>query len=127
MFHVEKEYEGKLEEVSDKLLMHLRAGGYVVVADIDVKSILKRALNFNFKDYHIYEICKPEAAREIIGDDDLNGLFVPCKMIVYEDGRVTKLRLLKSSVIVNHFYSKGESIIRKYEDELMKVIDSFQP
>ena len=127
MFHVEKEYQGKLDEISDKLLVHLRTEGYVVVADIDVKSILKRALNFGFKDYHIYEICKPEAAREIIGDDDLNGLFVPCKMIVYQDGPVTKLRLLKSSVIVNRFYSKAESLIRKYEDELVKVIESFQP
>jgi len=30
-------------------------------------------------------------------------------------------------VIVNRFYSKAESLIRKYEDELVKVIESFQP
>lgn len=125
MYYIEKEYNGELDHVSDNFIAHLRKGGYVIVADIDVKSILKRALNFDFKNYHIFEICKPQAAKEIIGNDDMNGLFLPCKLIIFQDGALTKVRLLKSSDVASHFFDKSAEMIRNYETELIRIIEGF--
>ncbi len=125
MFYSGREFQSDLEDVMSAFLMHIRREGYVVTADVNVKSILKNALNQDFKDYHILEICKPMAAREIIGSDDLNGLFVPCKMIVYQDGNTTKMRALRISKITEHFHNEATAIVSKYEKELFSLIDSF--
>ncbi|MEM4950635.1 MAG: DUF302 domain-containing protein, partial [Thermoplasmatales archaeon] len=74
MLFVEREFDGNFSELMDSLLFHLKNNGYVAVADVDVKGILKKTMNFDFKEYHILEICKPQAAKDLIGGDDNNGL-----------------------------------------------------
>jgi uncharacterized protein (DUF302 family) len=125
MFYAGKEFQSDLDDVLSGFLTHIRKSGYVVVADINVKEILKKALGEDFKDYHILEICKPVAAREIVGSDDLNGLFVPCKMIVYQDGNTTKIRVLRATEIIERLHSEATEIVGKYEKELFSLLDSF--
>ena len=125
MFYSAKEIESNIDDVMATLLVHLKKGGYVVIADINVKNILKNALNYDFKDYHILEICKPTAAKEIIGKDDLNGLFVPCKMIIYQEGKITKIRVLSVTQVTDYVYPEASNQIRKYEEEVFSLLDSF--
>ncbi len=125
MLYVEREFNGHFEDIIEGLLFHLKNGGYVIVADVDVKGILKRALNFDFKNYHIFEICRPQAAKELIAGNVINGLFLPCKMVAYEDGEKTRIRLVRSSEIAKQFSVEGTSGIRKYEDELVSLFSSF--
>ncbi|MGC8562202.1 MAG: DUF302 domain-containing protein [Thermoplasmata archaeon] len=127
MLFVEREFDGNFDEIIDSLLFHLKDGGYVIVADIDVKGILKKALNLEFKKYHIYEICKPQAAKELIGGDDINGLFLPCKMVAYEDSGKTRIRLVLSSEVAKKFEVAGGKSIKKFEDELVGLLNSFSP
>lgn len=125
MLFVEREFGGNFDDTIESLLFHLKDGGYVIVCDVDVKGILKKALNFEFKKYHIYEICRPQAAKELIGEDDTNGLFLPCKMVVYEDRGKTKVRLVLSSEVAGKFEVTGRNSIRKFENELVSLLDSF--
>ena len=125
MLFVERGFEGNFDDTIESLLFHLKDGGYVIVCDVDVKGILKKALNFEFKKYHIYEICRPQAAKELIGEDDTNGLFLPCKMVVYEDRGKTKVRLVLSSEVAGKFEVTGRNSIRKFENELVSLLDSF--
>ncbi|MDA8054333.1 MAG: DUF302 domain-containing protein [Thermoplasmatales archaeon] len=125
MLFVEREFDGNFDDTIESLLFHLKDGGYVIVCDVDVKGILKKALNFEFKKYHIYEICRPQAAKELIGEDDTNGLFLPCKMVVYEDRGKTKVRLVLSSEVAGKFEVTGRNSIRKFENELVSLLDSF--
>ncbi|MEM0135742.1 MAG: DUF302 domain-containing protein, partial [Thermoplasmatales archaeon] len=125
MLFVEREFDGIFEDIIEGLLFHLKDGGYVIVADVDIKSIMKKALNFEFKNYHIYEICRPQAAKELIGGDDVNGLFLPCKMVAYEDGSKIRVRLVRSSEIAKKFGIVGSISIKRYEDELVGLLNSF--
>lgn len=127
MFYLEKKYDLNIEQVLDSFIYHIRSKGYVVLADVDVKSILNKSLNYDFKKYHILEICNPNAAKEIIGNDDLNGLFLPCKIIVYEDGNTTKLQLLRISEIADSFFKKGKKAIDKFQSEMEDLVQSFAP
>ena len=124
MLFVEREFEGNFDDIIESLLFHLKDGGYVIVADVDVKSILRKALNFEFKRYHIYEICKPQAAKELIGEDDTNGLFLPCKMVAYEERGKTKVRLVLSSEIAKKFEVDGANSIKKFENELVGLLNT---
>ena len=124
MLFVEREFEGNFDDIIESLLFHLKDGGYVIVADVDVKSILRKALNFEFKRYHIYEICRPQAAKELIGEDDTNGLFLPCKMVAYEDRGKIKVRLVLSSEIAKKFEVAGANSIKKFENELVGLLDT---
>lgn len=125
MLFVEREYNGNFEEILDSLLFHLKNGGYVVVADIDIKSILRKALGYDFKNYHILEICKPQAALELIGGDDLNGLFLPCKVVALESQGKTLVRMVRSSEISGKFEMGNSAKMRNYEDELAALMSSF--
>ena len=125
MFYASREFNADLEDVMSSFLVHIKKDGFVIIADVNVTNILKNALNFEFKDYHILEICKPAAAKEIIEQDDLNGLFVPCKMIIFQVGEVTKIRVLSVSQITDQVYPKASALIKKFERELFGSIESF--
>ena len=125
MFYASREFNADLEDVMSSFLVHIKKDGFVIIADVNVTNILKNALNFEFKDYHILEICKPAAAKEIIGQDDLNGLFVPCKMIIFQEGKVTRIRVLSVSQITDQVYPKASALIKKFEEELFGLIKSF--
>ncbi len=125
MFYAAREFNADLEDVMSSFLVHIKKDGFVIIADVNVKNILKNALNFEFKDYHILEICKPAAAKEIIEQDNLNGLFVPCKMIIFQEGKVTRIRVLSVSQITDQVYPKASALIKKYEKELFGLIESF--
>ena len=125
MFYSSREFNADLEDVMSSFLVHIKKDGFVIIADVNVTNILKNALNFEFKDYHILEICKPAAAKEIIEQDDLNGLFVPCKMIIFQVGKVTSIRVLSVSQITNQVYPNASALIKKFEKELFGSIESF--
>ncbi len=125
MFYASREFNADLEDVMSSFLVHIKKDGFVIIADVNVTNILKNALNFEFKDYHILEICKPAAAKEIIEQDDLNGLFVPCKMIIFQVGKVTSIRVLSVSQITNQVYPNASALIKKFEKELFGSIESF--
>ena len=125
MFYASREFNADLEDVMSSFLVHIKKDGFVIIADVNVTNILKNALNFEFKDYHILEICKPAAAKEIIEQDDLNGLFVPCKMIIFQVGKVTSIRVLSVSQITDQVYPNASALIKKFEEELFGLIKSF--
>ncbi|MEM1996132.1 MAG: DUF302 domain-containing protein [Thermoplasmatales archaeon] len=127
MLFVEREFDGNFSELMDSLLFHLKNNGYVAVADVDVKGILKKTMNFDFKEYHILEICKPQAAKDLIGGDDNNGLFLPCKMVAYESETKIKVRILLPSELTERFNLGTPDRIKKYENELIEIFNSFIP
>ncbi|MGC8617500.1 MAG: DUF302 domain-containing protein, partial [Thermoplasmata archaeon] len=68
-----------------------------------------------------------QAAKELIGGDDINGLFLPCKMVAYEDSGKTRIRLVLSSEVAKKFEVAGGKSIKKFEDELVGLLNSFSP
>ncbi|MEM0127656.1 MAG: DUF302 domain-containing protein [Thermoplasmatales archaeon] len=127
MLFAEREFSGDFAELMDSLLFHLKNSGYVAVADIDVKGILKRTMNLDFKEYHIFEICKPQAAKDLVGEDDNNGLFLPCKMVAFESEGKVRVRILLSSELTEKFNLGTPDRIKKYENELIGLFNSFVP
>lgn len=73
-------YEVAISKVKDAL----KEEGFGVLTEIDVKAILKKKLNVDFRKYVILGACNPPYAhRTLLADLDV-GLLLPCNVIVYE-------------------------------------------
>jgi uncharacterized protein (DUF302 family) len=67
----------------------LKAEGFGVLTEIDVKDTLKKKLDVDFRRYRILGACNPSFAHEALKTELEIGVMMPCNVIVYEtdDGR----------------------------------------
>lgn len=75
-------YQAAIERVKSAL----QAEGFGVLTEIDVQATLKKKLNADFRNYAILGVCNPPLAQRAFQSDLDIGLFLPCNVIVYEEG-----------------------------------------
>ncbi len=75
-------YEVALEQVTAAL----KAEGFGVLTEIDVKTTMKQKIDADFRKYVILGACNPNLAHRALTTDLQLGLLLPCNAIVYEEG-----------------------------------------
>ncbi|MFQ6084164.1 MAG: DUF302 domain-containing protein [Candidatus Aminicenantia bacterium] len=80
-----KKFDFSYEEAIPKLKEALKAEGFGVLTEIDVKETLKAKLNIDFSKYIILGACNPVLAHKALQAEKEIGLLLPCNVIVYED------------------------------------------
>lgn len=76
-----------------RLKESLKANKWGVLADIDVKAVLKEKIGVGIKNYNILDVCNPGFANEALETNKRVGLVVPCKMAVYLDKGKARISL----------------------------------
>ena len=78
-------YEEALRTVPEAL----KAEGFGVLTEIDVRETLKKKLGVGFRPYKILGACNPPLAHEALSKELEVGVLLPCNVIVYEgdDGK----------------------------------------
>lgn len=75
------DYESAVAKVTEEL----KAEGFGVLTEINVKDVLKRKLDVDFRKYVILGACNPPLAHKTLQAEKDIGLLLPCNVIVYED------------------------------------------
>jgi uncharacterized protein (DUF302 family) len=103
------------ESTLSRAAEELRKEGFGVLTSIDVKDTMKKKLNLDFSKYTILGACNPPFAYEILETKKDLGLFLPCNLIVYEEGSKTVVAAfdptLVSAIVEN-------SIVRSVAEEM---------
>jgi len=114
-------YDDALAKVPDAL----KAEGFGVLTEIDVKETLKKKLDVDFRRYKILGACNPPFAHKALEMMLDVGLLMPCNVIVYEDddGRA----VVSAVDPVQTMAAQAEGSMRELADQvqakLAKVLD----
>jgi len=123
MYKFERKVELSADKCFAKISSSLKENGFVLLSYVDMQEILKKNFSDDFPPYYIMEVCKPSAAKEMVGINSEYGLFLPCKIVLAEDSFGTRIMMARVSQQSKDYLSADESVAKKYEEELISIIN----
>lgn len=116
--------EKSYEEVLDTLKVKLKERGFGVLWELDFEETLRnKGLDYkgNMK---ILEVCNPKQAKEILETNMEAGLFLPCKMAIFEAEGQVFIGLVSPKELMGVFKDdKLSEIGSRIEHELMAAME----
>ena len=85
-YYIAKTVKGDFATVVNRTIESLKAEGFGVLTDIDVRATMKKKLDLDFRDYRILGACNPPLAHQALTADDKIGTMLPCNVIVQDFG-----------------------------------------
>ena len=86
-YYFSKTLTGSFENAIQKVTEALKADGFGILTEIDIKATLKKKLDVDFYNYKILGACNPPFAYKALLAEDKIGTMLPCNIIIQE--RVT--------------------------------------
>ena len=89
-YHFSKTVAMDFQAAVDKVTAELKARGFGILTQIDVRQTLKAKLDVEFRPYLILGACNPPFAYRALQAEDKIGTMLPCNVIVQQhaDGSV---------------------------------------
>lgn len=83
-YYFSKTITGSFDSAIQKVTEALKAGGFGILTEIDLKATLKKKLDVDFYNYKILGACNPPFAYKALLAEDKIGTMLPCNVIVQE-------------------------------------------
>lgn len=123
MYKYERELNMSAEKAFGEISKNLKETGFVLLSYVDIKEIIHNKFGEDFPYYFLLDVCKPAAARELIGRNRDYGLFLPCKIVIEGDETKCKMKLLRVSEMAEKHLDESKEYALKYEEELVSAIE----
>ncbi len=126
-YYFSKTINGNFDETIEKVTEALKAEGFGILTEIDVRATLKKKLDVDFRPYMILGACNPPFAHKALLAEDKIGIMLPCNVIVQqqENGQVEVAAVdpvASMQAVENESLGEVAEIIR---EKLRKVIEGF--
>jgi uncharacterized protein (DUF302 family) len=83
-YYIAKTVAQPFDSVVSEVIALLKAEGFGVLTDIDVRAALKSKIGADMSRYRILGVCNPSLAYEALKMEDKLGVLLPCNVIVHE-------------------------------------------
>jgi len=83
-YYFSKTITGSFDDAIQKVTEALKAEGFGILTEIDIKATLKKKLDVDFYNYKILGACNPPYAYKALLAEDKIGTMLPCNVIVQE-------------------------------------------
>ena len=93
---IDAPYEATLPRVVDAL----KAEGFGIITEIDVKKTMKDKLDVDVPAHAILGACNPELAHAAIEVEPDLGVLLPCNVVVYETGGGTRVTAVNAGAML---------------------------
>lgn len=85
-YYINKTITSNFDQAIGLVTEALKAEGFGVLSEIDIKQKFKEKLNIDFRKYKILGACNPSYAHKALQYEDKIGTMLPCNVIVQEIG-----------------------------------------
>lgn len=114
-----------VDEVIEKLKEAVPNNQFGILHSYDIKQTLANKGQTLTEECHVFEVCNPKVAKDIL-DKDMNlATVLPCRISVFTQDGATKVGLALPSKHITQLSNSDEisSLIDPVEQSLIKIVD----
>jgi len=125
-YNISRTVQTGFDDAIARVMAALKAEGFGVLTEIDVKETLHKKLGVDFRKYRILGACNPPLAYKALQAEDKIGVMLPCNVIVQEhaNGDV-EISAVNPLVAMQAVKNPGlERVAQEVHDRLERVVQS---
>lgn len=124
-YGVGRDLDDAYDVVLQRVRESLKAEGFGVITEIDVKKTMKEKLGVDGPAHTIIGACNPPLAHRAIGAEPDIGLLLPCNVVVYEKGSGSRVAVVNAGAMLGMVGNEALApVAGEVQERLTRVLES---